>query len=462
MKLENDLGRDKISRLVLRIALPSMLAQFVNVLYSIVDRMFVGNIPETGNLSLAGVGVCGPILTMIGAFAFLVGFGGTPLMGISLGEGKKDRASDILANSFLLIGVISVFVTGISFLIKEPMLRLFGATDNAYIYAEQYFEIYVSGTVFSLISVGMAQFIIAQGYSKMGMVSVIIGALMNIALDPLFIYVFDMGVRGAALATVISQAARASCVLYFLFRKADIKITFGNYDIKTILNIIKLGLSPFIIIALDNVMIIAMNALLKTYGQENCDMLITVNTIVQSFMLIVTMPLGGISGSTQCILSYNYGAGNTDRVKKGQKYIFLLCVIFTAIMFVSARLGGKIFASMFTSDENIRDLSFRAIKISTLFIVPLGIQYEIVDGFTSMGLVKYSLPLSMFRKCVYFIALFIIPHFFEASKIFYAEPISDISALICSSTVYFLTIGKVLKKRENYIRSCKDIKERNS
>lgn len=302
---ENDLGREPIGRLVLRIAIPSMLAQFVSVLYSIVDRMFVGNIPVNGDLSLAGVGVCGPIVTMIGAFAFLVGIGGTPLMGIALGEGNREKASHILANCFVLLGGISVIVTILALALKAPMLRLFGASGATYPYAEAYFTIYVSGTIFSLLSVGMYQFIVAQGYAKVGMCSVILGAVLNIILDPVFIYLFRMGVRGAALATVISQAASAVFVLVFLFRKSSITISFGGYSLKTMARVLQMGFTPFAIIAADNIMIIAMNALLQKHGGAQGDTLITVNTIVQSFMLVLTMPLGGISGGTQCILSYN-------------------------------------------------------------------------------------------------------------------------------------------------------------
>lgn len=451
MKMENDLGREPISRLVFRIAIPSMLAQFVSVLYSIVDRMFVGNIPGTGDLSLAGVGVCGPIVTMVGAFAFLVGIGGTPLMGIALGEGKQEKASHILANCFVLLCGIAVAVTVLVLALKEPMLRLFGASDITYPYAQAYFTIYISGTIFSLLSVGMYQFIIAQGYAKVGMCSVILGAVLNIILDPVFIYVFRMGVRGAALATVISQAASAAFVLTFLFRKAHIRISFGGYSGKTMLRVLQMGLTPFAIIAADNIMIIAMNALLQKYGGDQGDVLITVNTIVQSFMLVLTMPLGGISGGTQCILSYNYGAGHSQRVIQAQKYIVGLCIAYTAILFVLARVAGPAFVSLFTGDEVLNAQACQAIRICTITAVPLGVQYAIVDGFTGMGQIQMSLPLSFWRKTVYFIAVFAIPVLTDASKIFYAQPISDVFAVAVSIPMYLVMIGRILKSRESYL-----------
>ena len=452
MKMENDLGKDKISRLVFRIAIPSMLAQFVSVFYSIVDRMFVGNIPGNGNIALAGVGICGPVLTMIGAFAFWIGIGGTPLMGISLGEGNKDKARAILANCFLMLCFLAVIVTGLSLMLKEPMLRLFGASDITYPYAQQYFTVYVSGTVFALLSTGMNQFIIAQGYAKAGMFSVVIGAVMNIILDPIFIFGLHMGVRGAAFATIISQACSAAFVLTFLLKKTDITISFGGYSAEIILRVLKLGITPFIIIAADNIMVIAMNALLQKHGGANGDALITCNTIVQSFMLVLTMPLGGISGGTQSILSYNYGACRSDRVIKAQKFILALCMGYTAILFIIARIAGPAFASLFTTDPVLNAQACRAIKICTLAAVPLGMQYAIVDGFTAIGQVQLSLPLSTWRKLVYFVAIFTIPLFADASMIFYAEPISDILGPLASVPIFFLLTKKILKKREESVK----------
>ena len=449
MKVENDLGRDSVPRLVFRIALPSMLAQFVSVFYSIVDRIFVGNIPQTGDLSLAGVGICGPIVTMIGAFAYLVGMGGTPLMGISLGERNKERASKILANCFLMLCIAAVLLTAIVLPLKGPMLRLFGASDVTYPYAEKYFTIYISGTIFALLAAGMNQFIICQGYAKVGMVSVMIGAVLNIILDPVFIFLLDMGVGGAALATVISQAVSAVFVLRFLLGdKVEVKIAFSGWDPEIVVRVLKLGFTPFAIIAVDNVMIIAMNALLQKYGGAQGDALITCNTIVQSFMLVMTMPLGGISGGTQSILSYNYGACRSDRVLKAQKYIMGLCALYTFVMFVLARTASHLFASLFTSDPALNAQACRAIRICTMAAVPLGIQYAIIDGFTGMGQVQLALPLSFWRKAVYFAAIFTLPVAFGAGSVFYAETISDVLGPVVSVTVYALSIRKILRRRE--------------
>lgn len=448
MKQENDLGRDGVPGLVLRIAVPSMLAQFVSVLYSIVDRMFVGNIPGSGSLSLAGVGICGPVVTMVGAFAFLVGIGGAPLMGISLGEGRKERASQVLSNCFMLLCGIAVAVTGLTLALKGPMLRLFGASAATYPYAARYFTVYICGTVFALLATGMNQFIISQGYAKVGMGSVMLGAVLNILLDPLFIFALNMGVTGAALATVISQAASAVFVLYFLRKKSAIALVLSRPDLSVMGRVLKLGFAPFIIIGVDSVMIIAMNALLQRHGGAEGDTLITCNTIVQSFMLVMTMPLGGISGGTQGILSYNYGAGNSGRVRQAQKYITGLCVLYTALLFVLARTAGPSFVALFTTDPELNAQACRAIRICTLAAIPLGVQYAIVDGFTGMGQVQLSLPLSIWRKTVYFAAVFLLPGLLGAGMIFYAEPIADILGPMVSIPVQLVMGKRILRRRE--------------
>lgn len=451
MKKENDLGCDKISSLVFRIALPSMLAQFVSVLYSIVDRIYIGNIPGTGDIALAGVGVCGPVVTMVGSAAFLIGIGGSPLMSIRLGEKNVKAAEKILANSFLSLCVISVILMAVVMPLATPMLRVFGASSVTLPYSTEYFLTYMVGTPFALLSVGMNQFVICQGYAKKGMKSVMLGAVSNIILDPIFIFLFDMGVKGAAIATVISQIASCIYVLSFLFgKKVPVKITFSGYSFKIIRKILVLGFSPFAIIALDNVMIIAMNSVLQHYGgPEQGDMLVTCATIVQSLMLVVTMPLGGITGGTQTILGYNYGARDTGRVKKAQRYIFLLCVAFTGTMFVLSWTCGIYFVRLFTSDAKLLEETMKAVRICTLAIIPLGIQYEIVDGFTAMGQVKFSLPLSFWRKGIYFAAIFLLPMFFGAKAVFYAEPLSDIIGPAVSVIIYLIFMKRILKKRES-------------
>lgn len=449
MAMENNLGRDNIKRLVWRIALPSMLAQFVSVLYSIVDRMYIGNISGVGDVALAGVGVCGPVITMVGSVAFLIGIGGSPLMSRRMGEGKPEEAGKILANSFLMLIVLAIILTLAMIAIRQPMLMLFGASETTYPYADIYFTTYLSGTVFALLATGMNQFIICQGFAKVGMKSVILGAVLNIILDPVFIFGLHMGVAGAAIATVLSQLAGCIYVLAFLFGKTPpVKITFGGYRVKIMGKILLMGFTPFIIIAIDNVMIIAMNAVLARYSSAGAgDMLITCATIVQSFMLVVTMPLGGISSGTQTILAYNYGAGQTKRVLTAQRYIVLLCVAYEALMFVLARTISPLFVRLFTTNSEISQMSVWAIEVCTMALIPLGVQYAVVDGFTALGQVRYALPLSFFRKLAYFLPLFILPVFFGAESVFFAETISDVAGPVASAIVYGLVMPGLMKSR---------------
>lgn len=449
MKQANDLGREPIGPLVLRVALPSMLAQFVNVLYSIVDRMYIGNIVGVGELALAGVGICGPVITMVSSVASLIGVGGAPLMSIRLGEGKKEEARAILANAFLMLCTLSLALTAVLFCIRRPMLLFFGASEATIPYAETYFSFYVAGTIFALLSTGMSQFIICQGFPKIAMFSVVLGAVLNIALDPVFIFVLRLGVAGAAIATVLSQLASCCFVLRFLFGPwPQVSIGFKGYAARIMRRILAIGFTPFAIIAVDNVMIIAMNMVLQRYGgAQRGDMLVTCATIAQSFMLVVTMPLGGITGGTQSILSYNYGACHVGRVRAGQRRIFGLCLGFTALMTAVAWLGGPLFVRLFTADAQVAAQAQWAIRVCTLSLLPLGLQYEIVDGFTAIGQVRYSLPLSFWRKLVYFVALFVCPALFGAEAAFFAEPISDLLGPAVSIVVYLLVMNRVLKKR---------------
>jgi len=445
MKKDNDLGKDPILPLVLKIAIPSMFAQFVSVLYSLVDRMYVGNIAGVGSLALAGIGICGPIVTMIGSVAFWIGVGGAPILSIRMGEERHDSAQGILSNCFLMLVIFSFTLFVIIWPLQEPMLHLFGASDIVYPYAKAYFQIYLLGTLFALLSTGMNQFIIAQGYAMQGMLSVVMGAVCNIVFDPLFIFVFNLGVQGAAIATIISQMISSIYVCWFLLRKSQISLTFKDYDYNIMKQVLLIGFAPFLIIAIDNVMIITMNAVLQKYGG---DIFVTCYAIVQSFMLVLTMPLSGISGGTQSILSYNYGACQSQRVLQAQRYIILLCIGFSAFMFLFAQFGSPLFISCFTQNVQVQTLAYQSIRISTLAVIPLGIQYAIVDGFTAMAQVRFSLVLSFWRKLVYFIAVFVLPLYFQAEYIFYAETISDILGPIVSILVYIFSMKRILDLRE--------------
>ena len=445
MKIENDLGRDDIRRLVLRLAIPSMLAQFINVLYSVVDRIYIGNIPVIGETALAGVGVSGPIVTLISAFAYLVGVGGSPLMSIRMGEGQDEKAKKILANSFWMIVGLSAVLTLVLFVFKREILTRFGASEAILPYAESYFTIYLLGTVFALLSIGMNQFIICQGFARIGMISVALGAVTNIVLDPVFIFVFDMGVAGAAFATVLSQFASAVFVLRFLRgNRVLLRLEFECPQVKTVCKIALMGLSPFLIIAFDNVLIISLNTVIQMYGGAEADMLLTCTTIVQSFMLIVTMPLGGITSGTGAILGFNFGAGRPDRIRSAQKYITLLAVVQCSIMFLFSRTLSQYFVYLFTRNESYVELTIWAIRVYTMGIIPLAVQYEVVDGFTGMGVPSVAISLSMFRKLLYLVSVFLIPVFAGVENVFYAEVVSDFGGTTVSVIVYLLLIGRIM------------------
>lgn len=441
----NNLDTEHVRELVWRLAFPSMLAQFVSVLYSIVDRMYIGNIAGTGGTALAAVGVCGPIVTLISSFASWVGVGGAPLMSIRLGQKNEKGASRIVANCFALLTGIALAAMVVTFLFRRRILVLFGASEALFPYANEYLTWYLSGTVFALLSTGMNQFIICQGFGRVGMFSVLIGAVTNIALDPLFIFVFHMGVRGAAVATVLSQLVSCSFVVGFLLGKWPVvPITFGGYSGKIMRQVLTVGLSPFLIIASDSALIIIMNMVIRHYGGSQGDLFLTCNTIVQSFMLMITMPLGGITGGTQTVMGFNFGAKRPDRIRRAEKHVLLLSLAFTAIMFVIAQIGPEAFVRIFTRDPAYTDTTIWAIRVYTLCIVPLAVEYTIVDGFTGMGIARVAVSLSMFRKFVYLLGMILFPAFLGVQAVFYAEPVSDFISCLSSSGTFLLLSGKIL------------------
>ena len=452
MKKTTDLGKDKVPLLVLKLAVPSMIAQFVNVLYSTVDRMFIGNIREIGDVALAGVGVCGPIVTLLTSFGTLIGLGGSILMAMRMGAGRKKQAENILAHNFLLLVIFTAVLTLIFLLVKDYLLNWFGASPATFPYADSYMTIYTIGTFFALMAVGLNYFITCQGFPGVGMMTVIIGALTNIVLDPVFIFGFHMGVAGAAIATVIAQFV--SCAFAFRFltgKKIPIKITLlkRKYFSPVIVSrILTLGISPFLILATDSVILIVLNTVLQTYGgPKEGDLLITCATIVQSYMMLITGPMLGISSGTQAILSYNYGAKNIARVKSAEKYILLLCLCFTTIMFLVSRTIPEYFISIFTRDPAQIDLCVWGIRVFTMMIIPLSFQYVFVDGFTALGRSKTALFLSVFRKGDYMLFTMVLPIFFGARSAFYAQPLADGIGAVMSSIAFLLIFKKHLEKR---------------
>lgn len=453
MKHTTDLGKDKVPLLVLKLAIPSMIAQFVTVLYSIIDRMFIGNIEEIGDIALAGVGVCGPIVTLLTSFGTFIGLGGSILMAMRMGAGQKKEAQSILAHSFAMLVAFSAVLTLVFLLSKKYLLNWFGASPLTFPYADTYMTIYTAGTFFALMAIGLNYFITCQGFPAVGMCTVLIGAITNIVLDPVFIFVFDMGVAGAAWATVIAQFA--SCAFAFCFligKKVPVRITRLKREMlsKNITcRILGLGLSPFLILATDSVIIIIMNTVLQHYGgPKEGDLLITCATIVQSYMMLITGPMLGISSGTQAILSYNYGAREIKRVKKAEKYILLLCLCFTTVMFLISRIIPESFIRIFTKDPVQLQLCTWGISVFTLMIIPLSFQYVFVDGFTALGRSKTALVLSLWRKGDYMLFTMILPVFFGARSAFYAQPLADGIGAVMSTIAFLLIFKKHLEKRE--------------
>lgn len=453
MSHTTDLGKDRIPILVLKLAIPSMIAQFVTVLYSIIDRMFIGNIPKIGDAALAGVGVCGPIVTLLTSFGTLIGLGGSILMAMRMGAGRKKQAESILAHSFALLVVFSAVLTVLFLVSKRYLLNWFGASPATFPYADSYLTIYTAGTFFALLAIGLNYFITCQGFPAIGMITVLIGAVTNIILDPVFIFVLDMKVAGAAIATVIAQFA--SCAFAFCFltgKKIPIKITWlrkKTFSPLIVKKIIGLGISPFLILATDSVIIIVLNTVLQKYGgPKEGDILITCATIVQSYMMLITGPMLGISSGTQAILSYNYGARNIKRVKKAEKYVLILCLCFTTLMFLLSRIVPEYFIRIFTKDALQLQLCTWGIGVFTLMIIPLSFQYVFVDGFTALGRSKTALVLSLWRKGDYMLFTIVLPIFFGAKSAFYAQPLADGIGAVMSTIAFLLIFRKHLEKRE--------------
>ena len=449
---KHDFATEPVGRLVLALSIPTCLSQAVNVLYAIVDRMFIGNIPGEGALALAGVGVAVPVTSLVSSFAVLIGLGGSPLMAIREGHGEREEAKKILSTSFISILVISLFLTPLFLLLKTPLLHLFGSSETTFPYADSYLGWYLLGTPFALVSTAMNSFLINQGLSRRAMVSVMCGALLNLILDPVFIFLMDMSVSGAAIATVISQGASCAITMHALLgRSATIPLSLSKPRGYIIRKTVMLGLSPFIIIATDSIIMILLNTVLQMYGgPQNGDLLISASTIIQSYHLLVMNPLGGITGGSQGLISYSYGAGNTKRVISTWAHVQTLATIYTILMTVLSWSGGHLFISLFTKDYQLAQVTEHYMRVFTAMIIPLSFQYNAVDTFTALGQSSVSLPLSLFRKMLFTLCLFIIPLITSTGgSAFYAEPVSDLVSSLVSTTTLAIVLPRLLRRRQS-------------
>lgn len=449
--MEKEFDHIPVKKLVLKLGIPAMAAQFFNILYNIIDRIYVGSLPQNGELALASVGICAPALTTISAFAYLIGTGGSASMSIAVGRRDRPFAQKMINNAFVMLLVISIAVTAIALLYTKPLLYLLGCSDAMYPLASQYFTIYICGTAAVLCGTGMNQFILAQGFSRQGMLSIVIGAMANVVLDPIFIFAFHMGIAGAAIATVLSQILSLCYVLLFLFgTKAPIRIRYGGYQKDIITRILQIGMMPFFIMVLDNFIIIFLNASLRYHGGSvTGDQYIACAAVVQSFMVIVTCPAQGITTGCGTLYSYHYGAGNYTKVMQVFRYVFLLCISYIGLLFLIAQFIPQFFVRMFISGgENVL-LASSFIRKYTLGLFGIAVQYAVVDGLTAMGKIKYALPISLFRKALYLVLIFTLPFVTDLRNIFYAGTISDILGSCLTVLVFFAVIKRNLKKDMN-------------
>ena len=444
---EQRMATEGIGRLMLSMAIPSVVAQVINILYNIVDRIYIGHIEGVGMEALTGVGVTFPIITLISAFSAFVGAGGAPLASIWLGKGDRKRAEKILGNGVSLLILFTIFLMLLFYLFQTPLLYLFGASDATIGYASAYINIYLLGTIFVELALGLNTFIISQGQSKVAMAAVLIGAAANIILDPVFIFGLRMGVRGAAYATVISQALSALWTVGFLVgpkSSLTIRLWALKPELRTIGSVMALGVSPFIMRATESLISIVLNNGLQRYGG---DIYVGSLTIMQSVMQMYSAPLGGFTQGVQPIISYNFGAGNFDRVRKLYRWMIGISFGAAAGATLLIMIFPGFFAGMFTNDENLVALVQQVMPLFVCGMLVFGLQQGIQPTFLALGQAKISLFIAIFRKVILLIPLaLILPLKFGVMGIYYAEPISDVTSATVATILFLANIKKIVSK----------------
>ena len=449
---KNFLGTEPVGKLLLKLSVPTVIAQLINMLYNIVDRIYIGHIPGDGSLALTGVGVCMPIIMIVSAFAALVSSGGAPRASIYMGKQDNDSAENILSNCFSLQIIVSVILTVILLIWGKDLLLAFGASENTISYAVDYMNVYAFGTLFVQLTLGMNAFITAQGFTSISMVSVLIGAVCNITLDPIFIFVLHMGVKGAALATIISQAISTIWVVLFLCGKKTqlhLRKKYMRLVPKVILPCVALGLAAFIMQASESVVSVCFNSSLLRYGG---DIAVGAMTILTSVMQFAMLPLQGIAQGAQPISSYNYGAKNADIVKKTFRLLLIVCLSYSAILWAAVQLVPRMFVSIFTADTSLIDFTAPMLKIYLGGLFLFGIQIACQMTFTSLGKAVNSIIVAVVRKFVLLIPLiYIIPHMVSnpTTGVYMAEPIADIIAVLFTSVLFTIQFKKALAEIRN-------------
>ena len=448
---EERLGTDRMLPLVFRMALPAVAAQIVNLLYNIVDRIYIGHIPGIGTDALAGIGVTSSVIILISAFSSIVGAGGAPLAAIALGQGDRERAGKILGNGLVLLLLFTVLTSATAYLSMRPLLMAIGASEHTIGYAMDYLSVYLLGTLFVEVSVGLNTFINTQGRPGIAMCSVIIGALLNIGLDPLFIFVFGMGVRGAALATIVSQGVSCLWVVLFLFsKKSVLKLRVQNFlqSPRLILPCVGLGTATFIMQASESVISMCFNTSLLRYGG---DIAVGAMTILSSVMQFAMLPLQGVAQGAQPITSYNFGAGNSARVRESFRLLLTVCLVYSVALWGLVMLFPRIFVGMFASDAQLIDFASRALRIYCGAMFIFGIQTSCQMTFVSIGYALCSIIVAVMRKFVLLIPLiYIMPQLLsdKVSAVYAAEPVADSLAVIFTAVMFAVNFKKALRKME--------------
>lgn len=443
------LGTQPVGKLLFKLSLPTVIAQIVNMLYNIVDRIYIGHMPGDGSLALTGVGVCLPIIMIISAFAAFVSAGGAPRASISMGKSDNGSAEKILGGCFSMQIVISAVLTALLLIFDRDLLLAFGASENTIEYAVDYMNIYAIGTVFVQLTLGMNAFITAQGFANIGMVTVMIGAVSNIVLDPIFIFGLHMGVRGAALATIISQCVSCVWVVAFLFgKKTILRLKAKNFFVspKIILPCITLGLATFIMQSSESVISVCFNSSLLKYGG---DIAVGAMTILTSIMQFAMLPLQGIAQGAQPITSYNYGAGNAERVSKTFRLLLTVCLSYSFLLWGCIMLFPAVFAKIFTSDAELVAFTAKALRIYCAVLFIFGIQIACQMTFVSIGNAVCSISVAVLRKFVLLLPLiYILPHVIadQTMAVYTAEPCADIIAVSCTGILFASRFRKALKK----------------
>lgn len=457
MEKKDFLGTQPLGRLLLKLALPTVAAQLINMLYNIVDRIYIGHIPEVGALALTGVGICMPLIMIVSAFAAFVGYGGAPRASIFMGQQDTDSAEKTLGNCFLVQILISVVLTAVLLIWNRDFLMAFGASENTVEYGVSYMNLYALGTIFVQITLGMNAFITAQGFAKTGMLSVLIGAVANIVLDPIFIFGFHMGVQGAALATVLSQAISCAWVLLFLFgKKTFLKIRPRNMRLipRIILPSLALGLSSFVMQASESVISVCFNSSLLKYGGDTA---VGAMTILTSVMQFAMLPLQGLGQGAQPIISYNYGAGNKNRVKSTFWLLLRCSLCYSVLLWLCVMLFPGAFAALFTSDAVLLDFTRSALRIYMGSMCLFGIQMACQMTFTSLGKAKASILVAVMRKFILLIPLiFLMPRLLISNQtmaVYLAEPIADFLAVCFTCVLFTFQFRKVLASMPQSVKN---------